>query len=79
MLKQASELLPHLAGHPQETVSDALLFRVVRVYKRGPDEVLACAANLKMARGAYAVAAQMYPRDEIQLRQCARIVDSSKP
>jgi len=37
---------------------------------------MARAANLLIARGAYAVAAMMYPEDQIELRQGARIVDN---
>jgi len=60
-------------------MADDLPFKVVRSHESDNDEVLARAANLKIARGAYSVAARMYPDDLIELRQGARIVDKSKP
>ena len=41
------------------------------------DEILARAANLLIARGAYAAAVKMYPDEVIELRQGARVVERS--
>ena len=60
-------------------MADDLPFKVVRSHESDNDEVLARASNLLIARGAYSVAARMYPDDLIELRQGARIVDKSKP
>ena len=52
-----------------------LPFKVVR--SNGHDEVLARAGNLLIARAAFDRAASLYPRDLIQLRQRARIIERS--
>jgi hypothetical protein len=55
---------------------DELPFKVVR--SNGTDEALARAVNLRIARGAYHVAARLYPDERIELRQGARISERSK-
>jgi hypothetical protein len=57
-------------------VTDELPFKVVR--SNGTDEALARAMNLLIARGAYHVAARLYPEDLTELRQGARVVEKSK-
>jgi hypothetical protein len=59
-------------------MTDELPFKVVRSHDHDHDEVLARAVNLLIARGAYQVAAKMYPEDLIELRQAARIIEKSK-
>jgi hypothetical protein len=57
------------------TVSDEDLgFKIVKDLG-AHDEVLARAANLPIARGAYLAAVKMYPDDVIELRQGARVVE----
>jgi hypothetical protein len=54
-----------------------LSFKVVK--DLGPhDEVLARAANLPIARGAFQAAAKMCPDEVIELRQGARVVERSR-
>ncbi len=52
-----------------------LPFRVIRV--NSEDEILARATNLIIGRAAYETALRMYPRDTIQYRDGARIIDRS--
>ena len=52
-----------------------LPFRVIRI--NSEDEVLARATNLIIGRAAYETALRMYPRDTIQYRHGARIIDRS--
>jgi hypothetical protein len=57
-------------------MSDELPFRIVRI--NGTYEVLARAANLRIARGAYREAALMYPEDKILLWGRERVIERSK-
>jgi hypothetical protein len=57
-------------------MSEDLPFTVVR--SNGTDEVLARAMNLLIARGAYQVAARVYPEDLIELRHRAQVIERSK-
>jgi hypothetical protein len=50
-------------------------FKVVRT--NGDDEVLARAANLLISRAAFETAKRMYPRDLIEYRRGAQIIDRS--
>lgn len=50
-------------------------FKVVRT--NGGDEVLARAANLLIGRAAFETAKRMYPRDLIEYRRGAQVIDSS--
>jgi hypothetical protein len=52
-------------------------FKVVRT--NGGDEVLARAANLLVGRAAFETARRMYPRDLIEYRRGAQIIDRSEP
>ena len=54
-----------------------LSFKVVRAGKI--DEVLTHHNNLLIARAAYGLAIDLLPRDKIELRQGARVVENSKP
>jgi len=53
------------------------LFRVVR--SNGSDEELATAINYKIARAAWRAAVLEYPRDRIELRHGARVVERAGP
>jgi hypothetical protein len=57
-------------------MTDELPFKVVRI--NSTYEVLARAANLMIARGAYREAARMYPDDRILLCEGARVIEKSK-
>jgi hypothetical protein len=50
-------------------------FKVVRT--NGSDEVLAWAANLLIGRAAFETAKRMYPKDRIEYRRGAMVLDSS--
>jgi hypothetical protein len=52
-------------------------FKVVRT--NGSDEVLARAANLLIGRAAFETAKRMYPRDLIEYRRGAQIIDRNEP
>jgi hypothetical protein len=52
-------------------------FKVVRT--NGGDEVLAQAANLLIGRAAFETARRLYPRDLIEYRQGAQVIDRSEP
>jgi hypothetical protein len=52
-------------------------FKVVRT--NGGDEVLARAANLVIGRAAFERAKRMYPRDLIEYRRGAQVLDRSEP
>jgi hypothetical protein len=56
---------------------DDLGFKIVKDLG-AHDEVLARAANLPIARGAYDAAVKMYPGELIELRQGARVVERSR-
>ena len=58
-------------------MTNELPFNVIRKSKR--DEVLTRETNLLIARAAYGLAVELLPRDRIELRQGARIVEKSKP
>ena len=57
---------------------DELSFRVMREVPGERDELLAQAANLKVARAAYQAAAKEYPDDVILLKQGIRVIEQSK-
>jgi hypothetical protein len=52
-------------------------FKVVRT--NGGDEVLKWAANLLIGRAAFETAKKMYPRDLIEYRRGAQIIERSEP
>ncbi len=52
-------------------------FRVIRV--NSEDEILARATNLIIGRAAYETAVRLYPRDRIDYRDGARIIERSGP
>jgi hypothetical protein len=52
-------------------------FKVVRT--NGGDEVLARAANLLIGRAAYETARRMYPKDLIEYRRGAQVLERSQP
>jgi hypothetical protein len=52
-------------------------FKVVRT--NGGDEVLARASNLLIGRAAFETAKRMYPRDLIEYRRGAQVIDRSQP
>ena len=52
-------------------------FKVVRT--NGSDEVLARAANLLIGRAGFETAKRMYPRDLIEYRKGAQIIEKSQP
>ena len=56
-------------------ISEDLPFRVIRV--NSEDEVIARANNLLVGRAAYETAVRLYPRDTIQYRDGARIIERS--
>jgi len=58
-------------------ISEDLPFRVIRV--NSEDEVIARANNLLVGRAAYETAVRLYPRDVIQYRDGARIIERSEP
>jgi len=52
-------------------------FKVVRT--NGSDEVLARASNLLIGRAAFETARRMYPRDLIEYRRGAQVIERSEP
>jgi hypothetical protein len=52
-------------------------FKVVRT--NGSDEVLARAANLLIGRAAFETARRMYPKDVVEYRRGAQVLDRSEP
>ena len=54
-----------------------LAFKVVR--SNGHDEIIALADNLFVGRAAYREACKLYPKDLIELRHRARIIQTTKP
>jgi hypothetical protein len=56
---------------------EELSFKIVKVHP-SHDEPIAYAANLLVGRAAYETATRMYPRDLIQMRQGARIIEKSR-
>jgi hypothetical protein len=58
-------------------IEDELGFKVVKELG-AHDELLALAATLPIARGAFEVAVKMYPGEVIKLRQGARVVERSR-
>jgi hypothetical protein len=52
-------------------------FKVVRT--NGSDEVLARAANLLIGRAAFETAKRMYPKDLIEYRRGAQVLERSEP
>jgi hypothetical protein len=52
-------------------------YKVVRT--NGGDEVLARAANLLIGRAAYETAKRMYPKDLIEYRRGAQVIERSGP
>ena len=74
----AATLIPPQRPSPNQAMNENLPFRIVRPQGDDQDEVLARAANLKIARGAYSAAIQLYPGDRIELRQGACLVYYSK-
>jgi hypothetical protein len=52
-------------------------FKVVRT--NGSDEVLARASNLLIGRAAFETAKRIYPRDLIEYRRGAQIIERSEP
>jgi hypothetical protein len=52
-------------------------FKIVRT--NGGDEVLARASNLLIGRAAFETARRMYPRDLIEYRRGAQVIDRSEP
>jgi hypothetical protein len=52
-------------------------FKVVRT--NGSDEVLARSANLLIGRAAFETAKRLYPRDLIEYRRGAQVIDRSEP
>ena len=57
---------------------DELPFRVVREVMGERDDLLALAANLKIARSAYQAAVAEFPQDVILLKQGIRVIEQSK-
>ena len=74
----AATLIPPQRPGPNQSINENLPFRIIRPHGDDQDEVLARAANLKIARGAYSAAMLMYPEDRIELRQGACLVYYSK-
>jgi hypothetical protein len=58
-------------------IEDELGFKVVKDLGVH-DEILALAANLPIARGAFEAAVKMYPGEVVELRQDARVVERSR-
>jgi hypothetical protein len=59
-------------------MTDQLPFRIVRINSTSSYEVLARAANQRIARSAYREAARMYPEDKILLCQGERVIENNK-
>jgi hypothetical protein len=51
-------------------------FKVVRT--NGTDEVLARAANLLIGRAAFETARRLFPKDQIEYRRGAQVIDRSE-
>jgi len=56
---------------------EELSFKVVKVHL-AHDEPIAYAVNLLVGRAAYETAVRMYPKDLIQMRQGARVIEKSR-
>ena len=56
-------------------MDDDLPFKVVRTNSH--DEVIARAANLLVGRAAYETARRMYPKDRIDYREGAHVIERS--
>ena len=56
---------------------EELSFKILKVHP-AYDEVIALAANQLVGRAAYETAVRMYPRERIEMRQGARIIEKSK-
>jgi hypothetical protein len=54
-------------------MSDELPFKVVRT--NGSDEVLARSVNLLLGRAAFETATRMYPKDVLEYRKGAQVLD----
>jgi hypothetical protein len=54
---------------------EEFLFKVVRT--NGHDEVLARSINLLMGRAAFEIAKRLYPRDQLEYRKGAQVLDRS--
>jgi len=54
-----------------------LAFRVLREVPGEPDELLARAVDLKLARAAYAAAANEYPEGVLVLKQGMQVIEQS--
>ena len=70
------KVVPLFGSGAQGHVHDDLGFKVVKDLG-AHDELLALAANLPIARSAFAAAVKMYPGETIELRQGARVVERS--
>jgi hypothetical protein len=57
--------------------TDELLFKVVRT--NGHDEVLARTSNLLIGRAAFETAKRMFPKDLIEFRRAAQVIERSEP
>jgi hypothetical protein len=64
------------AAEAAEAAMTEVLFKVVRI--NSTYEVLARAANLMIARGAYREAARMYPDDRILFCEGTQVIEKSK-
>jgi hypothetical protein len=71
------QVVPLFGSGAQRYVEDDLGFKVVKDLG-AHDELLALAANLPIAQGAFAAAVKMYPGETIELRQGARVVERSR-
>jgi hypothetical protein len=56
---------------------EELSFRILKVHP-AYDEVIALAANQLVGRAAYETAVRMYPRERIEMRQGARIIEKKE-
>jgi hypothetical protein len=56
---------------------EELSFKIVKVHS-GYDEPIAYAANLLVGRAAYETAVRMYPRERIEMRQGAQVIEKSR-
>jgi hypothetical protein len=56
-------------------VDDELPFKVVRT--NGSDEVLARSVNLLLGRAAFETAKRLYPKDMLEYRKGAQVLDRS--
>jgi hypothetical protein len=64
-----------MAALEAPAMEDDLPFKVVRT--NGSDEVLARATNLLLGRAAYETAVRLYPKDRIDYRHGARVIEKS--